>query len=125
MEFASATKFDRKSGEAQRSGGICGAPHALSNPSQKRSSYSHRIVIPTAVEGPAVSLPFQADSERSGAQFFCFIQVGLIDKEAQRLALEEALVGSLGSADQRLVGSLFHHESLIEDEDAIEHPHRR
>jgi hypothetical protein len=61
----------------------------------------------------------------SCGQLFCFIQVRVFDEQAQRLALEEAFVGALGSADKRVVRSLFDHAALIENEDAVEHPHRR
>jgi hypothetical protein len=68
-----------------------------------------------------------ADSPTSplGPQFFRFVHVRLLDKEPQSLALEQALVGALGSADQRVMRTLLDHATLLEDEDAVKHAHRR
>ena len=61
----------------------------------------------------------------SGSQLFCFIQVRLFDKQAEGLPFEEPFVRASSSAYERLVGSLFDHAALLEDEDAVEHAHRR
>ena len=57
--------------------------------------------------------------------FFRIVHVLLGHQEAQRLLFKQALVRATVTPHQLIVRTFFHDAPLVEDQDAVEHPHRR